>query len=59
MPVRYFDHIPVMLHTSCRLTIAVYTCSKSCVPADGNIRANESPAYAEEFVFVQPAYTEQ
>lgn len=38
----------------CRLTIAVYTCSASCVPEAGTCEEDQSPAYAEEYVFVQP-----
>eukprot|EP00892_Ulva_mutabilis_P006717 jgi/Ulvmu1/4417/UM002_0142.1 len=41
------------------LTIAVYTCARSCVPADGAIGDHDSAAYAEEYVFVQPPYTAQ
>lgn len=34
------------------MTIAVYTCSRSCAVSD------EGSAYADEFVFVQPAIVE-
>lgn len=37
----------------CRLTVAVYTCSQSCVPEEGSCSEGESRAHAEEFAFVQ------
>lgn len=50
----YFTFSVAIRSALCRLTIAVYTCSASCVPEAGTCQEDESPAYVEEYVFVQP-----